>query len=289
MDAAAVLIVGAGPTGLTLACDLRSRGVDAQVIDKAEGPATTSRALGLQPRGREILDRLGALGDLPDRAVPAYATNILLRQRLLTRFVVETQSGRVNLGPLLISQAEIEAQLRRRLGELGAGVRWGHELIAATQDANGVDAKVRTAEGERALRAGWLIGCDGAHSVARKLMGVEFEGRPFPETIVLADVRLDWDRTGDEGTMWLHPDGMFGVVPLPGGVWRIFAELRPDDPMAAAGHDALTAVTSGSSASPEVVDRVQRLMRERTGDTTTRMTSSSWTSVFRFHRRLASA
>jgi 4,5-epoxidase len=288
MDAAAVLIIGAGPTGLTLACDLRSRGVDAQVIDNAAGPATTSRALGLQPRGREILGRLGALGDLPDRAVHAYTTNILLRQRLLTRFVVETQSGRVNLGPLLISQAEIEAQLRRRLGELGGDVRWSHELIGATQDADGVDVVVRTAEGERAIRAGWLIGCDGAHSVARKLMGVQFEGRPFPETIALADVKLDWDHTEDEGTMWLHPDGIFGVVPLPGDVWRIFAELRPDDPMAAAGHGALTAVTSGSSASPEVVDRVQTLMRERAGDMTSRITSASWTSVFRFHRRLAS-
>jgi 4,5-epoxidase len=226
MRKASVLIAGAGPTGLTLACDLRSRGIDAQVIDKAAGLATTSRALGLQPRGREILDRLGALGDLPDRAVHAYATNILIGQRLLTRFVVETQSGRVNLGPLLISQAEIEAQLRRRLSELGGGVQWSHELVGATQAPDRVDATVRTAEGEHAIRAAWLIGCDGAHSVARKLMDVQFEGRPFPETIALADVKLDWDHTEEEGTMWLHPDGMFGVVPLPGDVWRIFAELR---------------------------------------------------------------
>ncbi|MBV8089702.1 MAG: FAD-dependent monooxygenase, partial [Alphaproteobacteria bacterium] len=82
MRTATVLIAGAGPTGLTLACDLRSRGIDAQVVDKATGPAATSRALGLQPRGREILGRLGALGDLPDRAVHAYATNVLVGQRL---------------------------------------------------------------------------------------------------------------------------------------------------------------------------------------------------------------
>ncbi|HTD55123.1 MAG TPA: FAD-dependent oxidoreductase, partial [Silvibacterium sp.] len=90
MDENGVLIVGAGPTGLTLACDLRSRGIAAQVVDKAAGPATTSRALGLQPRGREILARLGALGDLPERAVHAYATNIRLRRRLLTKFIVQT-------------------------------------------------------------------------------------------------------------------------------------------------------------------------------------------------------
>src|SRR5215472_9083290 len=144
MDQSGVLIVGAGPTGLTLACDLRSRGIVVQVIDKATCPATTSRALGLHPRGREILARLGALGDLPDRAVHAYATNIRLRQRLLTKFVVETERGLDALGPLLISQAEIEAQLRRRLAELGGEVRWDHEIVAASQDREVVEARVRT-------------------------------------------------------------------------------------------------------------------------------------------------
>jgi 4,5-epoxidase len=111
-----------GPTGLTPACGLRSRGIDVVVIDKAAGPATTSRALGLQPRGREILNRMGALGDLPERAVHRYATNIYLGKRRLLRFVVETQLGGVKLGPLLISQAKIEMQLRKRLVELGGKV-----------------------------------------------------------------------------------------------------------------------------------------------------------------------
>jgi 4,5-epoxidase len=140
MDELDVLIVGAGPTGLTLACDLRSRGIAAQVIDKAARPATTSRALGLQPRGREILARLNALGDLPERAVRAYATNIRSGQRLLTKFVVQTERGQDALGPLLISQAEIEGQLRRRLRELGGEVRWDHELVGSTQDREGVEA-----------------------------------------------------------------------------------------------------------------------------------------------------
>ncbi|MBV8334446.1 MAG: FAD-dependent monooxygenase [Alphaproteobacteria bacterium] len=288
MRTATVLIAGAGPTGLTLACDLRSRGIDAQVLDKATGPAATSRALGLQPRGREILGRLGALGDLPDRAVHAYATNVLVGQRLLTRFVVETQRGSINLGPLLISQAEIEAQLRRRLAELGGEVQWRHELVGATQHSGGVEARVQTPQVDEAIWAEWLIGCDGAHSVTRKIMDVQFEGRPFPETLILADVRLDWNRTKDEGTMWLHPEGMFGIVPLPAGVWRIFAELHPDDPMAQAGHGSLTATTDGAAVSPEVVDKVKRLLRERAGDKATRVTAASWTSIFRFHRRLAS-
>src|SRR5580658_9382347 len=67
---ASVLIVEAGVTGLALACDLLSRGIDAVVLDRFEGPATTTRTVGLQPRGRQILERLGALGDLTNEAVP---------------------------------------------------------------------------------------------------------------------------------------------------------------------------------------------------------------------------
>lgn len=290
MDENNVLIVGAGPTGLTLACDLRSRGIAVDVIDKAAGPPTTSRALGLQPRGREILARLGALGDLPERAVHAYATNIRLRQRLLTKFVVQTERSHDALGPLLISQAEIEAQLRRRLAELGGEVRWDHEIVAALQDREGIEARVRASSGEHSIRAGWLVGCDGAHSAVRSLMGVDFEGRPFPETLILADVELTEKRAGaDEGTIWLHPNGMIGMVPLPGGVRRIFAELHPNDPMAKAGHVAATALTGASPVSKPVLDRLRSLLRERIGDAAPRIASGIWTSVFRFHRRIASA
>jgi 4,5-epoxidase len=285
-----VLIVGAGPTGLTLACDLLGRDIAVQIIDKAAGPATTSRALGLQPRGREILSRLGALGDLPEHALHARATNIRMRQRLLTRFVVRTTRGEDALGPLLVSQAEIEGQLRRRLAELGGEVCWDHEVIGAVAESTAVEVRTRTRDGERSLRAGWLVGCDGAHSGVRGLMGVDFEGRPFPETLVLADVELTEppDGADGEGTMWLHPDGMIGIVPLPGGLWRIFAELCADDPLAKAGRAAATALSGASPVSDEVVDRVRLLMRERVGDMAPQIASGRWTSVFRFHQRVAS-
>jgi 4,5-epoxidase len=285
-----VMIVGAGPTGLTLACDLCSRGIAVQIIDKAACPATTSRALGLQPRGREILGRLGALGDLPKRAVQAYATNVRLRRRLLTKFIVQTERGQDALGPLLISQAEIEGQLRKRLAELGGEVHWGHEVVAAIQDGDGVEIRVRTSNEQRAIRADWLVGCDGAHSAVRRSMDVTFEGRPFPETWILADVSLtEMDSGANEGTIWLHPDGMFGMVPLPGGVWRIFAELPSDDPLAKGGNVGATALQGTSPVSEAVLDRVRSLMRERTDDAVMQISSGIWTSVFRFHRRIASS
>jgi 4,5-epoxidase len=121
-------------------------------------------------------------------------------------------------------------------------------------------------------------------------MGVDFEGRPFPETLILADVELTEKRAGaDEGTMWLHRNGMIGMVPLPSGVWRVFAELHANDPMTKAGHVAATALPGASPVSEPVLDRVCSLLLERVGDTAPRIASGIWTSVFRFHRRIASA
>ena len=128
-----VLIAGAGPTGLALACDLRGRGIDVTIIDKATGPATTSRALGLQPRGTEILERLGALGDLPQRAVNALALNFHSGDRSLFRIEMRAMPGIAVRGPLLIGQSEVEGQLRARLAELAREVAWGTELVAAEE------------------------------------------------------------------------------------------------------------------------------------------------------------
>ena len=115
--------------GLALACGLRAAGVSVRVLDKATVPAVTSRALGLQPRGVEVLDRLGALGDLADRAQPIREVIITVEGRELARLQVGMSMERPGGRPgLIISQAEIEAALRERLAEFGGEVEWGHAV-----------------------------------------------------------------------------------------------------------------------------------------------------------------
>jgi 4,5-epoxidase len=277
-----VLIAGAGPTGLALACDLRSRGIDVTIIDKAAGPATTSRALGLQPRGAEILDRLGALGDIPQRALHARAINLYAGVRQLFRVEMQATPDVATAGPLLIGQAEIEGQLRARLAELQRKVIWGSELVAAQDGETAIDVTVRGDNGEYLVRADWLVGCDGAHSKTRKLAGIGFDGSAFAEKFLLADVRLDWDRPRQEPAVWLHADGMFAALPLPGrNVWRVMAELPADTD---GGSDS----SGGSISSAAAIDLLHKFLRERVGDTTTRASDPLWVSLFRFHRRLAS-
>ena len=189
-----VLIAGAGPTGLALACDLRGRGIDVTIIDKAPGPATTSRALGLQPRGTEILARLGALGDLPQRAVKVQAMNFYSGERPLFRIEMRSISRHSH------NRSASYRAIRNRGAAAGATGRtstrggWGTELVAAEEDKGDIKVTVRSKAGEYLVSADRLVGCDGSHSKTRKLAGIAFDGTAFAEKFLLADVRLDWSR-----------------------------------------------------------------------------------------------
>ncbi|GAS91154.1 FAD-dependent monooxygenase [Mycolicibacterium brisbanense] len=262
-----VVVVGAGPTGLTAACSLRSAGVSVRVLDKAEGPAVTSRALGLQPRGVEVLDRLGALGDLPQRGLPVQRVDVNVDGRPLASFPVG-QAARLH-GPaaLLISQAEIEENLRKRLAELGGSVEWSTPVTDVTADPEGVTV---TAGGQR-IRSGWVVGADGAHSAVRKAMGIGFPGIPLIERFLLADVHAELAYNREGATSWLHGRKLLAAFPLPGAdLWRVMAPAPDDLP---------------DNPSPdEIVGHLGSRLAEDAGGS---ISSVVWTSVFRIQRRLA--
>ncbi|MFF0862062.1 FAD-dependent oxidoreductase [Nonomuraea sp. NPDC003560] len=217
-----VLVVGAGPVGLALACALLQHGLTVRVVDKAARPATTSRANFVHARGSEVLDRLDALGDLPQESVRAMTITTYAGNRPMMRI----RFGDPGLGtaapPMVISQARVEARLRERLAVLGGRPEWGSALVQAEQDADGVTA---TLGDGRTVRARWLVGCDGTGSTVRKLAGIGFPGVKISERFLLVDGRLDGDppldRSGTSG--WAHPDGVLGAMPMPGDQWRLLA------------------------------------------------------------------
>ncbi|MCM2578443.1 FAD-dependent monooxygenase [Streptomyces meridianus] len=265
-----VVIAGAGPTGLALACGLAASGVRVRLLEKREEPALTSRALGLQPRGAEVLDRLGALADLPDRSVPVARVVTHVNGTPVADLPVGRPTPLVTRPGLLISQAEIEASLRHRLRELGCEVEWGKEIHAVAQDASGVSV---SCSGEK-IRSSWLIGCDGAHSRVRKAAGIGFPGVPVAEDFLLADVRAPLPLPRDAVSVWLRADSMLGAFPLPGdGIWRLMAPARAES------------VSPGSGGVP---DELTRQLRDRTGLKPPVAEEVLWSSRFRIHRRLAS-
>ncbi|GGS58642.1 FAD-dependent monooxygenase [Actinokineospora fastidiosa] len=252
-----VLIVGAGPTGMALACGLAAQGVGVRLVDRATGPAETSRANILHARGVEVLDRLGALGDLRERTLEPAGMRMHVGGRPIAtmRFLPDR---RERTQALFVSQAAIEAELRRRLTELGVPIHWGTEITSLDQNP----------------RADWVVGCDGARSTVRELAGIAFPGVPVAERFLLADVRADWDRDRSVSAGWYHRDGMLLAMPMPGepDLWRLMADVPHD----------------GERLAPEqVVDRLRQLLAERAGQSEIGIRETVWASVFRIHRRLA--
>ncbi|MPZ85349.1 MAG: NAD(P)-binding protein [Actinophytocola sp.] len=283
MSGTEVLVVGAGPTGLALACGLRLHGVSVRVVDKAAGPATTSRANFLHARGSEVLRRLDALGSLPNESLRGLSITGYLGDRQISKVRFGDVAVRTVGPPMLISQARVEAALRDRLAELGAAPDWGVALVGAEQDDSGVTAVLgngETGAGET-VRVGWVIGCDGTGSTARKLAGIGFPGAKITERFLLADVHVDWDldRSGTSG--WIHPTGMLGAMPLPdpdggpdggGDLWRLMA--YPDQ-------------SDEAPTEQQILDRFREILPVRSNHPDARIRDAVWLSRFSVHRRLA--
>lgn len=224
-----VLIVGAGPTGLTLAAALAARGVKATIIDRQAAGANTSRAAVIHARTLEVLESLGVSASLVARGVQAKRFTIRDRDRVLVPIGFSNLPTRYPY-TLMISQAVTEQVLLDRLTALGGRVLRPHQLVSLRQDDEGVDAQL---DDGRTLRARFVVGCDGMHSAVRESTGIGFSGGSYGESFLLADVRLCGGVPTDEVILYFSPRGMAVVAPLPDGVHRIVAPVddapeRPD-------------------------------------------------------------
>ncbi|MFC8519225.1 FAD-dependent oxidoreductase [Streptomyces sp. NPDC057257] len=218
-----VIVVGAGPTGLALACELAAAGVSCTVLERRTTASAQSRAMGLYSRTMEVLDLRGhadaltAVGRPVGRMVPARGA-VLDFTELDTRF------------PALhvIPQSRTEEVLQRHALDLGVTVQRGAEVFGLEQDGSGVVLQVRTESGEWEESADYVVGCDGAHSAVRELAGIAFRGRTYDIAPVLADVRLR-KPPPDDVLVLSGGGGVMVSVPYGDGLYRI-AVARRDRP-----------------------------------------------------------
>ena len=271
-----VLIVGAGPTGLTLACGLARRGVAVRLIEAAPGPQPGSRGKGIQPRTLEVFEDLGVAG------------RVLGHGRLAMPIRSTAADGNVTLGgqepeslkdrpdipyttSLLTPQWRVEEALRRRLAELGGHVDFDTTLIGYQQSDEGVTAVVAAGDGEpRTIRTRWLVGCDGGHSTVRKQAGIAFTGETRESVrMIVADLRVDGlDR--DAWHMWRHVEGLVSLCPLPStGAFQYQAGIAP-------GQDPDLSLANMQSVFDRRAARTDVLLRE-----------PEWSSLWRANVRLA--
>ncbi|XXS80878.1 FAD-dependent oxidoreductase [Sorangium sp. So ce176] len=270
----AALIVGAGPTGLTLACELARSGVSFRLIEAAPGPRPGSRGKGIQPRTLEVFDDLGIV----DR--------VLAHGRMAMPMLSTAPDGRVTLGgaipetlkgrsdipypaSLITPQWRTEEALRLRLAELGGAVEFGAALASFEQSDEGVSAVVVKGGATETVAARWLVGCDGGHSIVRKQAGIAFEGETREEVrMIVADVDVDGlDR--DAWRIWWHEEGALSLCPLPStDVFQLGAVVAPRQ-------------------DPELsLANMRALLERRSGRTDLRLHEPTWSSLWRANVRL---
>ena len=262
-----VLIVGAGPTGLTLAAQLQKAGVDHLLVDALEGAQNTSRAAVIHAHTLEMLKAVDIVEAMEAQGIEV--SRFVARDRdepLLELNFNQIPSTFRHL--LMLPQSSTEALIEARLVELGGTVHRSVAALGATTEPDGATVRVRTADGEQEIRARFVVAADGMHSVIREAAGIGFRGAAYGESFVLADVRMDWLFGADEVSLFFSPAGLVVIAPLPDGSYRVVATL--DDPPEKPG-----------------IDDVQKLLDTRGPTGHVRVTDIGWASRFRVHHRLA--
>ncbi len=223
-----VLIVGAGPVGMTMASELARYGVAVRIVDKAAQRTDKSKALVVWSRTLELLDRGGGSAPFVDAGFKVDAVNMITGDKTIGHASMASVQSPYPYA-LMLPQSETERLLEERLRDLGVVVERQVEFTTFNSGDDGVTAMLRHADGrEESVSADWLIGCDGAHSTVRHGLGVTFSGDTLDSDWMLADVHMRGYPCPDtETSVYWHHDGVFVIFPISPGRYRVVADLPP--------------------------------------------------------------
>jgi len=268
-----VLIVGAGPTGLVLALWLTRMGVPVRIIDQAEGPATTSRALAVQGRTLELYRQIGLAEAAIERGRRVRALNLWVSSKRRARVVFGDLGEGLSPFPYALAypQDEHERLLIDRLAALGVEVERRCELISFEEPAGCVIARLKRPDGTlETCEAAYLAGCDGAHSTVRNALGIGFTGGTYDHLFYVADVQAGGAVLNDELHGAFDGSDFLAVFPLKSpGHARLVGTLRGAAQSARAELSWQDVGHSVMSWLPIEVERV------------------NWFSTYRVHHRVA--
>jgi len=277
---AQVVVVGAGPTGLTLACLLRANGVDVTVVDCLEAPARLAKAMVLWSRSLEILDEIGVAGPARDSGVPLRRARYLDGDRVVAAIRTDAVPD-TRWQPVILPQDILEGLLRARFERLGGTIEWGRTVtgVRLTSDRSGrddsgpggVQLDCAGAGGDTTVMdAAFVAGCDGLRSAVREGAGIEWSsGTPYEEVFQLGDVDADTTLDRTQVHHFLGRHGVSVAIPMPGERWRVVGYLDGDE-----GPDRPCA------------SDLERLLTE-CGHRATSIGAVHWSGRFRVTRRLA--
>ncbi|CAN5340465.1 FAD-dependent monooxygenase [soil metagenome] len=266
-----VLVVGAGPTGLTLAIELMRHGIVCRVIDKLESPSDKSKALAIHARSLEMFENIGLAEKLiaSGNIVGGFSMHTG-KTRLAHVSTAEIDSPYPFI--LMLSQCDIERILAEHLLSLGGTIERGVELVNLVDSDKAVNATLKHASGEEETAAySWVLGCDGSHSIVRKLLQLPFEGSAYAEQFVLADVDIKSGVAEDEVSTYFHEDGALVFFPMGNSRFRAMANVEE---------------VSASGEAPTLTYMQSLLDKRGPGDV--KILTTHWLAWFKIHRRSVS-
>jgi 2-polyprenyl-6-methoxyphenol hydroxylase-like FAD-dependent oxidoreductase len=273
-----ILIVGAGPTGLTLAATLARYGLRPRLIDRAvDPPADRSRAVVLQARTLELFADLGivdeVLGEaLVTEAVTFYGPSGRRGSLRIDPAWIDSRYGRI----VSLPQDRTEAILSELLARDGIAVDRGVELVRLTDRDTVVDATLRHHDGrEEPGTFSWVVGCDGLHSAVRDLSGIPFVGSTYPDEGLLGDVDIRWPLPDGQVAICPGVEGVLLAFPLPGTHHFRVILIEP----------ARAAVDERALPAPEFLDAIRRALPRFPGSADVELLGTHWLTRYRLHRK----
>jgi 2-polyprenyl-6-methoxyphenol hydroxylase-like FAD-dependent oxidoreductase len=267
---AQVLVVGAGPVGLTMAAELARYGVPVRIIDKAAARSDTSKALVLWSRTLELLDRAGGSSPFIAAGRKVHAVNMIAGSELIARVelgIIESPYP----WALMLPQSDTERLLEAHLDSLGVQVERQTELMSFADAGGSVTCLLRGPDGtQERIETRWMIGCDGAHSTVRHGLRLPFDGDTLKSDWILADLHIAGMPLPDtELGMYFHPDGVLATFPIGPGRYRVIADLGP---------------AQGEHPADPTLDEVQAVVNRR-GPPGLTVSEPIWLSAFRINER----
>lgn len=268
-----VFVIGGGPVGMVLSAELARHGVRVRVADRRAEPVHHSHASILHARTQEVFDAMGIAGRWRPYAHPFARATIYAFGTVVGALELAGADSPFSV-PLDVGQNVTEAILIERLGELGVTVERPVEATAVRDASGGVEIDLRRADGgTETVRAGWLVGCEGSHSIVREHCGIPFEGKRYAaREFVQTDARVRWSYTAGVGHLFIERDRFLGCFPMDGsGLFRVLC-ARPD--------------RNPDDRSDPTLDEMQAIVRE-IADPDAVLSEPLWLNRFRTQARRA--
>jgi 2-polyprenyl-6-methoxyphenol hydroxylase-like FAD-dependent oxidoreductase len=280
-----VLVVGAGPVGLTMAAELARHGQPCRIIDRLAAPSGYCKAIGVTPRTLEVWDDMGIARPMIDAGLWIEGLRMIIPGKPVRDTIPDLSD--LPYGNLGLPQYETERLLADHLARFGIGVERGVALKGLRDDGRHVD--VELARGDRPVeraRFRYVVGCDGAHSAVRKALGIGFPGDQFPMAFMLGDVAIDWNVPRGLAVLAVQPNengppDLFIAIPLPKPRRYRVTMVAPGEAVDDGDAHGIQSERPGPS-----LDQLQAV-GDRLVPSKPRLSDLRWSSLFRISMRLA--